>query len=253
MIHDCYSRTMLAEMCSPSDRFSSVETPAIKSFKVNTALLPKFNARKFCFSRHEVKQAYHNICNWINGRHAASESSFPLTPEQVKEIQAMPKGSRPDPEEYLPEGYTDSHLLHFSTEAGGASFLIPEKYLNLYGREVLGRSDGQFVMTAKEMDELIKETGGNISEIEKRLGIPSGAWEGEKLVRIDIPIAEECDLRMANGNEMGTNEEWIPGGFLPAHEKPSSDTELSLGYREAVTRQIEMHEYRAGYVHVHVQ
>lgn len=62
---------------------------------------------------------------------------------------------------------------------------------------------------------MLARAAGNIGAIEKELGIPSGAWEGKELVRIDVPNPSGVGLRFPSGNEAGANGLWIPGGKLP--------------------------------------
>ena len=79
----------------------------------------------------------------------------------------------------------DAHLANFDK---GASYLVPKDALDKYGRELLGRPDNsQFVMTSGEMDSLLGRANGDISVIEKELGIPDGMWQGKELLRIDVP------------------------------------------------------------------
>ena len=133
-----------------------------------------------------------------------------IGPRKFDEILRIPKGQRPPPESYLPESYISSHLEKFDQ---GAAFLVPKNNLDKYGRELIGYSDDtQFVMPKSTLDDLIKKTGGDISTIEKELGIPSGAWQGKEISRIDVLNPREHGLRLPSGNEMGTNELWLPGG-----------------------------------------
>ena len=128
------------------------------------------------------------------------------------EIISIPKGSRPLPSKYLKSRYIRRHIRQFRR---GASFLIPSENLDKYGRTVLGRNDGQFVMSRISMDDLIKKSHGEISIIEQELGIPAGNWKYYKIVRIDIPKPKKLHIRIPSGNEIGANELWIPGGKLP--------------------------------------
>lgn len=127
-------------------------------------------------------------------------------------IISIPKGHRPLPSNYLKRKYIRRHLRKFKS---GASFLIPEDILGKFGRTILGRNDGQFVMCKKEMDDLISNSNGEITFIEIELGIPSGLWNNIELIRIDIPKPKRLHIRMPSGNEIGANELWIPGGKLP--------------------------------------
>lgn len=65
------------------------------------------------------------------------------------------------------------------------------------------------------MDEVLREANGDIGKIEQALGIPSGLWSGKDIRRIDVPNPRALHLRMATGNEIGANELWLPGGYLP--------------------------------------
>ena len=39
--------------------------------------------------------------------------------------------------------------------------------------DIIGRMDGQFVMSKTEMDDLLKKAKGNLSYVEDELGIPT--------------------------------------------------------------------------------
>lgn len=67
------------------------------------------------------------------------------------------------------------------------------------------------------MDDLLKRTGGDVSKIEKELGIPDGRWRkeiknGDKLIRIDIDKSQIKGLDMPKGTESTANDLWLPGG-----------------------------------------
>ncbi len=143
--------------------------------------------------------------------------------EKVLEI---PKGKRPNPSEYLDESYINEHLKKFN-EGGG--YLTSKDVLDRFGRDTLGRPDGQFIMPKAELDALIKRANGDISIIEKELGIPSGAWQGKEIVRIDIPDAKDNGLRIPSGNEAGTNELWLPGGKLPTGKSEAVINQVTKG------------------------
>ncbi len=121
------------------------------------------------------------------------------------------------------------HLRQFKRKA---SFLIPADILDKFGRETLGRKDGQFVMSGKEMDKLLKKAKGDLNYLEIELGIPNHSWHYRKIVRIDIDRPQSLHLRFPSGNEEGANELWIPGGKLPN------------GYRESVIDPIPKGKYK---------
>ncbi len=128
------------------------------------------------------------------------------------QILSIPKGNRPNPSNYLKWRYRHRHQRNFRR---GASFLTQKQVLDKYGRALLGRQDGLFVMCKKEMDDLIKKANGQLSYVETELGIPHGMWQNGAIIRIDIRKPKKLNLRLPSGNETGANELWIPGGKLP--------------------------------------
>lgn len=58
-------------------------------------------------------------------------------------------------------------------------------------------------------DSLVSKAGGNVAELERLLSLEPGTL-GANPVRIDVPSPN--GLRMPNGNELGANKQWIPGG-----------------------------------------
>lgn len=161
--------------------------------------------------------------------HFYNSSDAALSFQKVKEVQAMEKGTRPEPSTYLPQSYIDSHLDKFS---GGASYFAPKWALDAFGRDPVGRDDGQFVMTTKQVNEILLRTGGDMEMIETELGIPTGTWKGQEMVIIEIEDPKSADLRIPSGNEEGANELWLVGGQLPT------------GHDEGVTDSIPKGEYK---------
>ncbi|OBG62192.1 MULTISPECIES: hypothetical protein [unclassified Mycobacterium] len=144
--------------------------------------------------------------------HASNEdaSSDGISAEKRSEIIAMPKGSRPDPSEYLSPDYIKNHLQKFSD---GATRFMPASNLEKYG--IAQRDGTSFVMPRNEADAMLEASGGNLRSMENELGLPEGFLDSNNLVRIDIADPGEYHLRMPSGNEAGANEQWIPGGVLP--------------------------------------
>lgn len=161
---------------------------------------------------------------------SAEQPGQVLSPDVAARILALPKGSRPDPATYLSPQAIEAHLAHFYP---GASFLIPKAMLDKYGRDPLGYPDNsQFVMTAAQMDALLARARGDVSIIERELGLPAGAWAGQAIVRITIPNPKSVNVRLPSGNEMGANALWLPGGKLPN------------GMFEAVVNQLRPADYQ---------
>ncbi|MET4431968.1 hypothetical protein [Mycolicibacterium sp. 624] len=133
-----------------------------------------------------------------------------LTDEQRDEILAIDKGSRPEPSEYLPSEFIEHHLEKF--DAGASRFTTSEA-LEDFG---IGHRDGTtFVFPTRELDTLMQSTGGDRRALEEALGLPTGFFDTDGLVRVDIPDPGEYDLRVPSGNEAGASDQWLPGGFLP--------------------------------------
>ncbi|KUI34676.1 hypothetical protein AU195_09130 [Mycobacterium sp. IS-1496] len=133
-----------------------------------------------------------------------------LSEETRDEIQAMDKGTRPDPSEYLPQEFIEHHLERFDD---GASRFMTAEALEDYG---IGHRDGTtFVFPTRELETLMEATGGDRRALEQALGLPDGYFETDGVVRVDVPEPSNFDLRIPSGNEAGANEQWIPGGFLP--------------------------------------
>ncbi|WP_143735647.1 RHS repeat domain-containing protein, partial [Microbulbifer mangrovi] len=144
--------------------------------------------------------------------HFANSSDASNSYRRMKEVQAMPKASRPDPSTYLPQSYIDAHEAKF---AGGASYFAPKWALDEFGRNPVGRADGQFVMTKSQLDQVLVRTNGDMSLIEKELGIPDGDWQGQEMVVIEISDPGKHNVRIPTGRESGANPLWEPGGKLP--------------------------------------
>lgn len=142
--------------------------------------------------------------------HGEDQSSDGLSAEKRDEIIATPKGSRPDPSEYLSPEYIHNHLDKFTD---GATRFMPESNFEKYG--IAQRDGTSFVMPKNEADAMIEATGGDLRAMENELGLPEGFLDSNKIVRIDISDPEEFNLRIPSGNEAGANDQWIPGGRLP--------------------------------------
>lgn len=133
-----------------------------------------------------------------------------LTAEKRDEIIATPKGSRPDPSEYLSSQYIESHLQRFND---GATRFMPESNLEKYG--IAQRDGTSFVMPRHEADAMTAATQGDLRAMENELGLPQGFLDSNKIVRIDISDPRDFNIRIPSGNEAGANDQWIPGGVLP--------------------------------------
>ena len=149
-------------------------------------------------------------------------------------IAAIPKLKRPkNPNKYLKKRYVDRHLEQFH---GEASYLVTgQTYENrIVGAAEIGRPDGQFLSTKTDIDAVLSRANGDVSVIEKEIGIPDGQWQNQKgIYRIDVQNPETLNLRLPNGREGGANVLWEPGGLLPG------------GSAEAVVNQIPAGRFKA--------
>ncbi|WP_051869731.1 hypothetical protein [Kineothrix alysoides] len=132
---------------------------------------------------------------WINLREAGLDQS------KINDIILTNKGYRPDPATYLSKEYIDAHLDLFSDGVTKISVSTPTGQA--------GPPGGTFIMPKSVADEIIQEANGNVSKLEQLLSLEPGTL-GNSPVRLDIP--EPHNLRMPSGNELGANEQWIPGG-----------------------------------------
>lgn len=106
------------------------------------------------------------------------------------------------------------HLNKFSS---GGSALVPNATYDDYmcGHENIGfpvngnnPQGSMYIMPSEELDRILNEANGDISEIEKKLGLPEGHFGDGSIIRVDINDLEEKGLRVANGYESGANEFW---------------------------------------------
>lgn len=150
-----------------------------------------------------------------------------VAPMEIKNGELVYK----DPSTYLPPEVIAEHLAKFED---GAGYFVPKDVLDTYGRDPIGRPDGQFITTRAELERVVREANGDVAKLEKLLGIPEGSWQGREIVRIELDAnaLKEHNLRMATGNEDGANELWIPGG------------KTIEGVDEAVINQIPEGSYR---------
>ena len=125
-----------------------------------------------------------------------------ISQEKIQEIVSTPKGVRPDPSTYLSQDYIDNHLADFKD---GATKIVATTPTG-----TAGPPNGTYVMPSSVADDLIVQAGGDVAKLEQSLGLPKGSL-GNNPVRVDIP--DPTGLRMPSGNEMGANNQWIPGGY----------------------------------------
>jgi hypothetical protein len=137
-------------------------------------------------------------------------SDFSLEAQTIDRIRSLPQGERPDPYTYIPSTVIEAQLGEFDN---GASRIMTQTNFEKYGP---AQRDGtSFVMTRAQTDQLLASVGGNPRALEDALGLPTKFLDSNKLVRVDISVPRELNLRIPSGNESGANSQWIPGGKLP--------------------------------------
>ncbi|QJD85852.1 RHS repeat protein [Cohnella herbarum] len=140
--------------------------------------------------------------NAINNKVPIKGTGKVIDPKVVDKILATDKGLRPNPSTYLSKEYIDSHLAMFEGGVTKIQWGAPTR--------PLGPPTGTFIMPKSVADDLIAKSGGDVSKLEELLSLDPGTL-GSSPVRVDIP--KPTGLRMPDGNEVGANSQWIPGGY----------------------------------------
>jgi hypothetical protein len=77
---------------------------------------------------------------------------------------------------------------------------------------MVGRPDGQFMTSAKNMNKLINKTGGDPVQLGQKLGIDN--WTSNtKLIRMDVVDPLNYNPRMPSASMNGSNNLFKPGGL----------------------------------------
>lgn len=66
-------------------------------------------------------------------------------------------------------------------------------------------------MPKKELDKLLKESGGNLSYIEKKLSLGDG-YLSKSDIKIFHISPNDLNVKIPSGNEGGANSQWLLGG-----------------------------------------
>jgi hypothetical protein len=137
---------------------------------------------------------------------AARTSGIPET--TVREIVATPKGQRPSPSSYMSDADIAAHLKPFQ-ESGAVRF-TSKSGVDKYG--TLGPANGTFTIPRSELDRVLKETGGDLAQVERKLGLDAGTLSNGDTLIAFIKPGDLNNLRVPSGNEAGSNTYWVPGG-----------------------------------------
>ena len=127
-----------------------------------------------------------------------------LSYKQAEEIKLTSKGRKPLPESYLSKEYISKHLESF--KENGAVKIMPKEPSG-----TIGGKGGTFVMSGDELNEIINYANGDISKIEKVLGLDKGYLGDNPVI---VTINDSSSVRLPSGNELGAwPEYWEPGGY----------------------------------------
>jgi len=171
----------------------SEEKSKFGTAQLNTAVKP------YNFSEEHL----HYLAEGVDELLSAFKSGF-----SKESILAIPKGSRPNnPSNYLYESYINSHLSKF--EYDDIVRVTNQSSINTYGG-TLGGTDA-FVTTKTDFELMWLETGGDLLAIESKLGFQPNSL-GEDVVFAVIKREDVGTFKMPNGNEIGVNSNWLPGG-----------------------------------------
>ncbi|MCX2680553.1 fibronectin type III domain-containing protein [Galbibacter sp. EGI 63066] len=121
------------------------------------------------------------------------------------------KGSRPNPSEYLEADYIQNHINKFNEEGG--AFIVVKSWIENGAHKKFPLR--KYVMLKSDMQSAIlryKHTK-NINELEDALGYSRGDLSGlEEGLFVFYPKNEKYRFDIPNGNEIGANSLWEPGG-----------------------------------------
>jgi hypothetical protein len=138
-----------------------------------------------------------------------------IPPEKVQDlldahaanlVPGATKKDLPDPSTYMSKAQITAHLAKF--DEGAVRITSKSGYA---ARGTIGPNPG-FMMSKSDFDRILKETGGDLSQIEQKLGLPIGYLKGDDVM---IALVEKKDLKglaVPSGNEPGANAFWLPGG-----------------------------------------
>ncbi len=138
-----------------------------------------------------------------------------------KKILDTPKGSRPKPSDYLDQKYINQHIAKFDDEGG--AFVVVKSWIEggSYSKFPLKK----YAMLKSDMTSAVSKykSTGKVEDLEDALGYSRGDLAGlEHELFVFFPDKSKYKFEMPDGNEIGANSLWDPGG------------KTSGGFREAV-------------------
>jgi len=97
-------------------------------------------------------------------------------------------------------------------EGGGAWLMSENKYRRFVeGKGLVGRADGQFMTSSREINRVLASAAGDVEKINKMLG--TDFEPGERLIRIDVNNPLDYNPRLPDSSLSGANAHFVPGGM----------------------------------------
>jgi hypothetical protein len=139
----------------------------------------------------------------VSGTIAVPNNTASRDHRTVDRVLSIKKGSRPDPTTYLSQDYIETHLSRF---ADGVT-----KFSSKTPTGIVGPPGGTFVIPGSLADTIVVQSGDDVGKLEQLLSLDPGVL-GTSPVRIDIP--SPGGLRLPSGNELGANNQFLPGAYM---------------------------------------
>lgn len=97
-------------------------------------------------------------------------------------------------------------------EGGGSWIMTEEDYLTHFlPKSLIGRTDGQFMVSNKAMNKALAEANGNVVKLQELLS--TNQWDGKILYRLDFKNPLDYNPRVPHQGLSGANEHFVPGGL----------------------------------------
>ena len=180
------------------------------------------NFNKVMGETNDVERANKALQDALDGAPKAEYMPNTYTPQEILDMKPNVEEGiyRPDVEDYLSPDYIAVHDELFSD--GVTAFTRDDYYLK-GDSGVFGREDGAFVFPNEYAQKMIDASNGDPRELERLLGLDSGSL-GDSPIRVDVAPENMNNLRIPNGNEMGSkdNIQWRPGGYTHPGGIPES-------------------------------
>ncbi|WP_282784624.1 hypothetical protein [Phaeodactylibacter xiamenensis] len=135
-----------------------------------------------------------------------------------EDVVGIPKGSRPDPSDYLTPSYISQHVTKFDNEGG--AFLVVKPWIE--GGSYNTFPPKKFAMLRSDMQKAIDDynLSGDVSTLENALGYNVGDLAGlQDELYVFYPNSSQYKFKVPDGNEIGANNFWEAGGVTSGGKK----------------------------------